>query len=154
MVEGTTGVFFDELTPASVADGVRALRAADIAADDILDHAAGFGFDAFRDRVVAVAEFALLERGLDPLHPEHDHAPAPRDNAGGLRRSLSLVFLTLALLSFLSGGVAMAGMTAMFPVMSLLAIAAVSAGRLQLAIRRSPRPVGLPVLQPAQVLDR
>ena len=154
MVEGTTGVFFDELTPASVADGVRALRAAHVTTEDILDHAAGFGFDAFRDRVVAVAEFALLERGLDPLHPERDHAPAPRDNAGGLRRSLSLMLLTLVSLTFLSGVAALAGMTAMYPVMSLLVIAAVSAGRLQLAIRRTPRPVGLPVRQPARVLDR
>ena len=154
MVEGTTGVFFDELTPSSVADGVRALRATDVTADDILDHAAGFGFDAFRDRVVAAAEFALLERGLDPLNPEQKHAPAPHDNAGGLRRWLSLVLLTLSLLTFLSGGVALAGMSAMYPVVSLLATAAVSACRLRWAIRRARRPVRPPVLQPAQLLDR
>jgi glycosyltransferase involved in cell wall biosynthesis len=142
MVEGTTGVFFDELTPASVAAGVRSLRAADVTTEDILDHAAGFGFDAFRDRVVAVAEFALLERWLDPLYPEHDHAPAKHDNAGGLRRSLSLVLLTLVLLTFLSGGAAMAGMAAMYPLMSLLAIAAVSAGRLRLSARGTPKRVG------------
>ena len=141
MVEGTTGVFFDQLTPASVADGVRALRAADVTADDILDHAAGYGFDAFRDRVVAVAEFALLARGLDPIHPEHAAGVAVRDGVAPLRRPLSVLLLVLTLLTLGLGDLAMTGVTGMYPVASLLAVAGVGTGLLRLAIRKHVSPV-------------
>ena len=136
MVEGTTGVFFDELTAASVADGFRALHAADLAAEAILDHAAGFGFDAFRDRVTAEAEFALIERGLDPVDPKQPPPMVAPDNIAPLRRALSVLLLVLVLLTLGAGHVAAMGVTWVYPVMSLLAVAGCGIGLLRMVIRK------------------
>lgn len=56
IVEGATGVLFDEPTPAAIADAVRRCRARSWDAAGIRAHARGFSEEAFLERLTAILE--------------------------------------------------------------------------------------------------
>jgi glycosyltransferase involved in cell wall biosynthesis len=66
LVEGQTGYFFDELTVSSLSCAIEELRRSPLSAQVIRVHARNFGFEAFKTRLVAHAELAILSSGSVP----------------------------------------------------------------------------------------
>lgn len=70
VVDGRTGLFFDEPTPGAIADSVRRLRAEPLSALRVSDHAATFSESSFIEQIqAAVAELTAIDPRVTSTEP-------------------------------------------------------------------------------------
>jgi len=92
IVEGSTGLFFDQQTPESLMDAIERFETHEWAPSDIRQHAEGFSIPVFRTRMARFLERVGVPLREADMNPVHEHLPAGYgiDTALGTRVAPSL----------------------------------------------------------------